>query len=65
MILSHVDYCNAHFHNVSDNLAKKLPKVLYAGFGFRGSALRLHMLPFLKFRINRRLLCSHIMFPWK
>ena len=52
MILSQIDYCNALFYNLPEILLKKLTKVLYACvryvFGLRGSALRLHMLPFLK-----------------
>ena len=52
MILSHIDYCNALFYNLPETLMKQLTKVLYAavrfGLGFRRSAYRLHMLPFLK-----------------
>ena len=52
MILSHIDYCNAHFYDLPKMLLKKLTKVLYAGvrfiFGLHGTASRLHMLPFLK-----------------
>ena len=51
-MLSHIDYCNALFYNLPEFLLHKLAKVLYAAvrfiFGFRGSALRMHMLPNLK-----------------
>lgn len=57
LILSHIDYCNALFYNLPEYLLHKLTKVLYAAvrfiFGFRGSALRMHMLPYLK--------CLHIL----
>ena len=52
MILSHIDYCNALFYNLPEYLLHKLTKVLHSAvrfiFGFRGSALRKHMLPYLK-----------------
>ena len=71
LILSHIDYCNALFYNLSELLLHKLTKVLYLAvrfiFGLRGSALRMHMLPYLKafifcqlnFVLNSKLLCSH------
>ena len=52
LILSHIDYCNALFYNLPEYLLHKLTKVLYSAvrfiFGLRGSALRMHMLPYLK-----------------
>ena len=52
LILSHIDYCNALFYNLPEYLLHKLTKVLYSAvrfiFGLRGSALRKHMLPYLK-----------------
>ena len=52
LILSHIDYCNALFYNLPEYLLQKLTKVLYSAvrfiFGLRGSALRMHMLPYLK-----------------
>ena len=52
LILSHIDYCNALFYNLLEYLLHKLTKVLYSAvrfiFGLRGSALRKHMLPYLK-----------------
>ena len=71
LILSHIDYCNALFYNLPEYLLHKLTKVLYSAvrfiFGLRGSALRKHMLPYLKsvhfyqfsFVLNSKLLCSH------
>ena len=52
LILSHIDYCNALFYNLPEYLLHKLTKVLYSAvrfiFRLRGSALRMHMLPYLK-----------------
>ena len=52
LILSHNDYCNALFYNLPEYLLQKLTKVLYSAvrfiFGLHGSALRKHMLPYLK-----------------
>ena len=52
LMLSHIDYCNALFYNVPEYLLHKLTKVLYAAvrfiFGLRGSALRMHMQPYMK-----------------
>ena len=52
LILSHIDYCNALFYNLPKYLLHKLTKVLYSAvrfiFGLRGSALSMHMLPYLK-----------------
>ena len=52
LILSHIDYCNALFYNLPEYLLHKLTKVLYSAvrfiFGLCGSALRKHMLPYLK-----------------
>ena len=52
LILSHIDYCNALFYNLPEYLLQKLTKVLYSAvrfiFGLRGSAFRMHMLPYLK-----------------
>ena len=52
LILSHIDYCNALFYNLPEYLLHKLTKVLYSAvrfiFGLRGSALRKHMLSYLK-----------------
>ena len=52
MILSHIDHCNALLYNLPEYLLHKLTKVLYSAvrliFGLRGSALRMHMLPYLK-----------------
>lgn len=52
MIFSHIDYCNALYFNLPEYLPRKLTKVLYSAvrfvFGFYGSALRMHMLPYLK-----------------
>ena len=52
MILSHIDYCNALFYNLPEYLLHKLTKILYSAVGFIfgvcGSALRMHMLAYLK-----------------
>ena len=52
MILSHINYCNALFYNLLEYLLLELTKVLYSAvrfiFGLRGSALRMHKLPYLK-----------------
>ena len=52
MILSHIDYSNALFYTFPEYLLHKLTKVLYSAvrfiFELRGSALRMHMLPYLK-----------------
>ena len=52
LILSHSDYCNALFYNLPEYLLHKLTKVLYTAvrfiFGLRGSALRMHLLPYSK-----------------
>ena len=52
LILSHIDYCNTLLYNLPEYLLYKLAKVLYSAvrfiFGLRGSALRMHMLPYLK-----------------
>ena len=50
--MSHIDYWNALFYNLMQYLWHKLTKVLYSAVRFifvlRGSALRKHMLPYLK-----------------
>ena len=50
--LSHIDYCNALFYSIPECLLHYLTKVLYSAvrfiFGLRGSALSVHILPYLK-----------------
>ena len=50
--MSRIDYSNGLFYNLPEYLLHKLTKVLYSAvrfiFGLCGSALCMHMLPYLK-----------------